>query len=237
MSKYSLRISIQSFNWGERLFVMQADLYHKLSTTPAGFRPRVAWTPSLRADAQRSPAGHESRPPAESHGLGPAGPDPHPDSITPSWASLQHTDHRSQSNEAGGGYGIYPPLAWTLISCSLFWVSIACQVFFSRLTEGVWVILTAREVFICLSKELSRGQRASIGIWVLLSERRTVKGGNRYLIISAWEWSPVTEQHSLISQCGDVGRWYTNVEQTGMKYRRNMGAGLQSLHAVTETRK
>lgn len=32
-------------------------------------------------------------PPAEGHGLEPAGADPNPDHITPSWDPLQHTDH------------------------------------------------------------------------------------------------------------------------------------------------
>lgn len=56
-------------------------------------------------------------------------------------------------------------------------------------------VFTAREKLICLHK-LSRVQRASIGIWVLLLERRKVKWADKFLIISAWEWSPVYQQPS-----------------------------------------
>lgn len=150
------------------------------------------------------------RPPAESHGLGPAGTDPNPDHITPSWdpLSTQITVQWSRRDAASihKQQRRRPRLLFDFLSPTLWFhtLNAACCLL-CRFTGAVWVIVTAREVFICLS-QLSPCLRGSIGIWALLLERTEVKPGDKHLIISAWERNPVTQQHSLICQRWDEGQ-------------------------------
>lgn len=127
--------------------------------------------------------------------------------------------HRSQSSEAGGM--LHPStnnkaLAWSFISCSgvcVFTLPLNAASCFCADSQESLSYFDSEGSLICLP-ELSHGQRGSIGIWTLL-EKGKVKRGNEYLIISARERSPVTQQHSFIYQHQDEGHWYTTVGQTG----------------------
>lgn len=96
--------------------------------------------------------------PTESHNLKPAGPNPHPDCVTPSWEWL----HPQTTKR------LFPRLLFDILSLTLCLNSVSG--FCANTQTALWVILTAGEVFICLP-ELSRSPGVLIGIWALPLER------------------------------------------------------------------